>query len=164
MLSSLRTSRILPLIAATGLLAAGATTQLATAQDMSDVEQSAIAHVESMTDAYRANDVDGYLGHYAKELTWWGPGGRGSWDAYHSSWTDYVANNGGVASAEISNAVAQVSPSGDAAVVSYLLTADYRSSDGSVSRSNLQMSTSMMMRDGGWKIVHLHFQSRPDEE
>ena len=46
MLSSLRTSRILPLIAATGLLAAGATTQLATAQDMSDLEQSAIAHVE----------------------------------------------------------------------------------------------------------------------
>ena len=164
MLSSLRTSPILPLIAAAGLLAAGAATQLATAQEMSAVEQSALAHVESMTDAYRANDVDGYLDHYAKALTWWGPGGRGSWDAYHSSWTEAVANSGGVAAAEISDAVVQVSSSGDAAVVSYMLTADYRSADGSVSRSNIQMSTSMMMQDGGWKIVHLHFQIVPDEE
>ncbi len=164
MLSSWRTSRILPFIAVAGLLAAGATTQLATAQEMSDVEQSALAHVESMTDAYRANDVDGYLDHYAKELTWWGPGGRGSWDAYHSSWTETVANAGGVASAEISDAVVQVSSSGDAAVVSYLLTADYHGEGDSVSRFNLQMSTSMMMQDGGWKIVHLHFQTVPDEE
>ena len=164
MLNSMKTSRILPLIAVAGLLVGAARTQLATAQGMSDAEQSAIAHIESMTGAYRANDVDGYLGHFAKELTWWGPGGRGSWDAYHSSWTDYVATQGGVASAEISDVVAQVSSSGGAAVVSYLLTADYRSADGSVSTSNIQMSTSMMMQDSGWKIVHLHFQSRPETE
>ncbi len=163
MLSSSKCPRILILIAAAAFVAAVAI-PMATAQDTSAAEQSAIAHVESMTDSYRANDVDGYLGHFAKELTWWGPGGRGSWDAYHSSWTEYVANNGGVASAEVSDAVAHVAPSGDSAVVSYLLTADYRSADGSVSRSNIQMSTSMMMQDGGWKIVHLHFQSQPQEE
>ncbi len=163
MLSSWRRQRILTLIAVAVLVGAGVTTPLATAQEMSDLEQSALAHVESMTDAYRANDVDGYLGHYAKELTWWGPGGRGSWDAYHSSWTEYVASGGGVASARVSNALVQLSPSGDAAVVSYMLTADYRSADGSVSQSNIQMSTSMMMQDDGWKIVHLHFQTVPAE-
>ena len=67
---------LLPVIAAILLVAAGATG----AQEISELEQSALDHVESTTQAYGAlgsggdNDVDRYLGHYAKELTWWGPG------------------------------------------------------------------------------------------
>ena len=168
---------LLPVIAATLLVAAGATG----AQEISALEQSALDHVESTTQAYGAlgsggdNDVDRYLGHYAKELTWWGPEGRSlgsypesgnvdAWDDYHSWWTQYVENQGSVVSAEMTDAVAQVSESGDTAIVSYLLVADYRSADGSVSRSTFQMSTSMMMQDGGWKIVHLHYQSVPQDE
>ena len=46
---------------------------------------------------------------------------------------------------------------GEAAVVSYLLTADYQQEDGSIRTANYQMSTTLMMRDAQWKVVHIHF-------
>ena len=162
---SWRRRQILPLIAAVALVAAGATVQLVKAEEArSDVEQEALDFVKSLTDVYRANDVDGYLGHYAKNLTWWGPGGRSSWDAYHESWTKNVATTGGVASAELSDEQVHVSSSGDAAVVSFLWTNDYFGEGGSVRTSRFQMSTSLMKRDGNWKIVHLHFSRPPEQE
>ena len=45
--------------------------------------------------------------------------------------------------------------------MSYVLTADYHGEGGSVSRSTFQMSTTLMERDGQWKIVHLHFAGLP---
>lgn len=123
----------------------------------SPVEQGARDFVQSLTDAYLANDVAAYMAHYAMDLTWWGPGGRGSWDAYNDSWTEFVAATGGVAGTEISDVQVHALPSGEAAVVSYLLTADYREEDGSIRTANYQMSTTLMMRDDEWKVVHLHF-------
>ena len=162
---SWRRQQILALIAAAVLVAASAAVRLADAQEaMSDVEQSALEFVNSVIAAYVANDVEAYLGHYAKDLTWWGPGGRSSWDAYHDSWTANVENNGGVASAETSDAQVRVSPSGDAAVVSFLLTADYHRADGSVGRSYLEVSMTLMKRNGNWKVVHLHFSSAPQDD
>ena len=122
-----------------------------------DVEQEARDFVQSLTDAYLANDVAAYMAHYAMDLTWWGPGGRGSWDAYNDSWTEYVATTGGVAGTEISDVQVHALPSGEAAVASYLLTADYRQEDGSVGTTNWRMSTTLMKRDAEWKVVHLHF-------
>ena len=122
-----------------------------------NVEQEARDFVQSLTDAYLANDVEAYMAHYAMDLTWWGPGGRGSWDAYNDSWTEYIAATGGVAGTEISDVQVHALPSGEAAVVSYLLTADYQQEDGSIRTANYQMSTTLMMRDAQWKVVHIHF-------
>ena len=146
-----------PLIAVMLLIAVGATGCSAPAPEAAprDVEQEALDHMASLTAAYVSNDVEAYMGHYARDLTWWGPGGRGSWDAYNESWGESVATNGGVASAEASDH--QVVASGDGAVVSYHLSADYNSADGTTSHSDFQMSATLLMRDGEWKVVHLHF-------
>ena len=108
-------------------------------------------------------DVDDYFGHYATDMTVWRPGSRWSWDGYHDLWTETVATSGGVAAAEVSDAQVRVSSEGDAAQVSYVLTADYHGEGGSVSRSTFQMSTTLMERDGQWKIIHLHFASQPSD-
>ncbi len=156
-----------PMIAVVLLMAAGATgCSGPTPQPEAspgEVEQEALDFVNSLTAAYAANDVEDYFGHYARDMTAFRPGDRYSWDAYHDSWTEVVATRGGVASAEVSDAQVRVSPEGDAALVSYVLTADYHGEGGSVSRSMYQMSTTLMKRDGQWKIVHLHFASQPSD-
>ena len=148
--------------------AVGASAAAVGAQDeLSEVAQLALAHVESMTQAYGDNDVDRYLNHYASNHTRWTPRGRQSRDEYHSWWSEVVANTGGVASAEVTDPVVQVSASGDTAVVSYVLVANYYGGDGdgSTSTSHIQISTTMMRRGtGSWTIVHLHFQMMPDAE
>ena len=126
-----------------------------------DVEQEALDFVNSLTAEYAANDLEAYFGHYARDMTVWRPGSRWSWEGYHDLWTETIATSGGVAAAEVSDAQVRVSPLGDAAQVSYLLTADYHGEGGSVSRSIFQMSTTLMKRDGQWKIVHLHFAGLP---
>ena len=165
MCSLWRGQQILPLLAAAVLVTACGTDPSAEAgQATSDVEQSALDFVNSLTAAYAANDVEGYFGHYARDMTAFRPAGRYSWDAYHDSWTETVATRGGVAAAEVSDAQVRVSSEGDAAQVSYVLTADYHGEGGSVSRSMFQMSTTLMKRDGQWKIVHLHFAGLPSDD
>ncbi len=159
--SSRKSRRILPSSLALAAVFVGACMAEAP-ESGGDVEQEARDFVNSLTDTYLANDVEAYMAHYARDLTWWGPGGRGSWDAYHDSWTEYVASTGGVARTEIADVQVQALPSGEAAVVSYRLTADYRGEGDSVRTSNFQMSTTLMKRDGQWKVVHLHFNGAGD--
>ena len=164
MRGSWRGRQILPLLAVAVLVAASGSGPAAEAgQATSDVEQSAVDFVRSLTAAYAANDIEDYFGHYARDMTVWRPGSRWSWDGYHDLWIETVASSGGVAAAEVSDAQVRVSPEGDAALVSYVLTADYHGEGGSVSRSMFQMSTMLMERDGQWKIVHLHFASQPSD-
>ena len=164
MRGSWRGQQVLPLLAAAVLVAAcGTDPSTEAGQDTSDVEQSAVDFVRSLTAAYAANDVEGYFDHYARDMTAFRPAGRYSWDAYHDSWAETVATRGGVAAAEVSDAQVRVSTGGDAAQVSYVLTADYHREGGSVSRSMFQMSTTLMERDGEWKIVHLHFAGLPTD-
>jgi ketosteroid isomerase-like protein len=160
---SWRGQQILPLLAAALVAACGTGPSAEAGQSTSDVEESAVEFVRSLTAAYAANDVEDYLGHYATDMTVWRPGSRWSWDAYHDSWTERIATSDGVAAAEVSDAQVRVSTSGDAAQVSYVLTADYHGEGGSVRRSMFQMSTTLMKRDGQWKIVHLHFAGLPSD-
>jgi ketosteroid isomerase-like protein len=119
--------------------------------------------VTKLTQAYGANDIDGYFNFYAPDLTWWGPGGRSDKESYHKMWTESVKTTGGLASAENSDLHIQVSPGGALAVASYLLKVARRN-PGANRGANVtyEMSPTLIKRGGAWKIVHLHFQIVPE--
>jgi len=118
--------------------------------------------IEKLTRAYGSNDIDTYFSSYAPELTWWGPGGRSDKESYRKSWTESVANTGGLAGAEIEDLRIQVAPHNDLAVASYLLKVT-RKNPGENRPANVayEMSPTLVKRDGKWQIVHLHFQVVP---
>jgi ketosteroid isomerase-like protein len=162
---SWRGRQILPLLATAVLVAACGTdssSEAGPAMSENEVEQSALDFVNSLTAAYAANTLDEYFAHYATDMTVFRGGERWSWDGYYELWTETIATSGGVAAAEVSDAQVRVSSEGDAAAVSYILTADYHGEGDSVSRSQFAMSTTLMRRDGEWKIVHLQFVGVPE--
>jgi ketosteroid isomerase-like protein len=118
--------------------------------------------LEKLTRAYGSNDLDTYFSLYAPELTWWGPGGRSDKETYRKTWSESVANTGGLASAENDDLHIQVAPHGDLAVASYLLKVT-RKNPGENRPPNVsyEMSPTLIKRDGKWQIVHLHFQVVP---
>jgi ketosteroid isomerase-like protein len=118
--------------------------------------------VTKLTQAYGANDIDGYFKFYAPDLTWWGPGGRSDKASYHKMWTESVKTTGGLASAENSDLRIQVSPGGDLAVASYLLKVTRRNpGPNRPADITYEMSPTLIKRGGAWTIVHLHFQVVP---
>ena len=162
---SWRGQQIFPLLATVVLVAACGTDPSSEAgQDTSDVEQSALEFVNSLTEAYAANDLEGYFGRMDRDMTLFNGASRWSWDGYHDRWAEVIETRGGVAFAEVSDAQVRVSSERDAAAVSYQLTADYYREGGSVSRTEFAMSTTLMKQDGQWKIVHLHFVSAPSDD
>ena len=90
----------------------------ATAQDAAALEQEVADAVAQLTATYAVNDIEGYFGLYAPELTWWGPSGRWDKASYRTYWTEYIDSTGGLASAENSDLQIAVAPSGDLAVAS----------------------------------------------
>ena len=118
--------------------------------------------INRLTANYGVNDIDGYFFFFAPELTWWGPGGRNSKEGYRQFWTDNIDRTGGLESAENSDLQVQVSPSGDLAVASYLLTVKNKNPGSGDRTVRWQMSPTLIKRNGLWKIVHLHFQRDPD--
>jgi ketosteroid isomerase-like protein len=114
--------------------------------------------------AYGTNNVDKYFSYYADDLTWWGPSGRNTKEAYHKSWAEGVKGTGGLASANFSDLRIQVSPASDLAVASYLLSVK-RNNPNPPTRTEFvsyEMSPTLVKRDGTWKVVHLHFQIAPE--
>ena len=130
-----------------------------------DPEQEVRDVINKLTQAYGANDIEGYFSWYAPDLTWWGPGGRSDRESYRTRWTASVERTGGLESAETSDLRIQVAPAGDLAVASYLLTVTNRD-PGANRPANVtyQMSPMLIKRDGSWTIVHLHFQVVPERE
>jgi ketosteroid isomerase-like protein len=119
--------------------------------------------IAKLTQAYGANDIDGYFAIYAPELTWWGPAGRSDKESYRKFWTESVKTTGGLASAENDDLRIQVAPHGDLAVASYLLKVK-RNNPGENRPPNVtyEMSPTLIKRGGNWTIVHLHFQVAPE--
>ena len=111
---------------------------------------------------YGANNLDGYFFFFAPEFDWWGPSGRSDKESYREFWTDSVDRTGGLESAENSDLQVQVSPGGDLAVGSYMLTVKNKNPGSGDRTIRWQMSPTLVKRGGNWKIVHLHFQRDPD--
>jgi ketosteroid isomerase-like protein len=129
---------------------------------VASAEEEVRGVISKLTQTYGANDIEGYFSLYAPDLTWWGPSGRSDRASYLERWTASVERTGGLASAETSDLRIQVSPSGDLAVASYLLTVTNRNpGENRPAGATYQMSPTLIKRDGGWTIVHLHFQVVP---
>ncbi len=136
----------------------------ATAQEPEVLEQEVRDAVEQLTATYAANDIDGYFALYAPELTWWGPNGRWDKGSYLAYWTEYIESTGGLASAENTDVQVAVSPSGDLASASYLLSVTRANPGDAPPAVTYQMSPTLVKRSGSWTIVHLHFQVVPEPE
>jgi ketosteroid isomerase-like protein len=120
------------------------------------------AIIAKLTETYGANDLPGYFALYADNLTWYGPGGRSTKEAYVKSWNESVKTTGGLKSAETDDLRIQVAPKGDLAVASYLLRVT-RNNPNEKRPANVtyQMSPTLIKKGGRWEIVHLHFQAVP---
>ena len=117
--------------------------------------------VAQLTMAYGANDIEGYFAAYSPDMTWWAPMGRWDKASYLDYWTEYIETTGGLTAAANSDVQIAVAPSGEMAVASYLLSATRANPGDAAPTVYYQMSLTMVKRDGGWTIVHTHFQGAP---
>jgi ketosteroid isomerase-like protein len=107
--------------------------------------------------AYQANDLNLYFSFYAPDLSQWFPEGRTDLPSYRKQWTEFIQSGGRIEAVKISDLQIQVSPSGDAAVASYLLHVKTRSEKGQVTDEDNQETDVLFKRGGMWKIVFLHY-------
>lgn len=114
--------------------------------------------------AYAANDLPTYFAYYSPDFTQWLPEGRTNLPEYEKMWTDYVKNVARVESVELSDVHVQVSPSGDAAVASYLLHVKSRTVKGEITEEDNQESDVLFKKDGTWKVVFLHYSPAPKKK
>ena len=126
-------------------------------------EQAVRDAVTHCNKAYAANDLPTYFACYAPDLTQWWPEGRVDLAKYDKDWHKFVADGGRVKSAEVSDLVVQMAPSGDAAVASYQLRVVTQQVDGKVTTDVAHETDVLFRRGGQWKVVHLHWSPRPEE-
>ena len=110
-----------------------------------------------MNAIYAANDLPKYFEYYAPDFTQWLPEGRTDLPQYKKEWTAFVQSGGRIQSNEISDLHVQIGPGGDTAIASYLAHVKTRSEKGKVSDETFHETDVWFKRDGGWKIVHLHY-------
>ena len=139
------------------LLPSEVMTQNNAEKEVRDLEQKINA-------AYAANDLPTYFAYYSKDFTQWLPEGRTDLPEYEKMWTDYVKEVARVESVELSDMHVQVGPSGDAAVVSYLLHVKSRTVKGEITEEDNQESDVLFKRDGVWKVEFLHYSAAPKKK
>jgi ketosteroid isomerase-like protein len=123
----------------------------------SETEKRILDLEQKMNAAYAANDLPAYFAYYAPDFTQWLPQGRTDLPQYEKMWTSFIHSGGKVQLAEPLDMHLQVNPSGDTVVASYLLHVKTQSPQGKVSDENFQESDVWFKRNGGWKVVHLHY-------
>lgn len=120
--------------------------------------------VVAFNDAYARNDLDVYFDFYDPGATQWWESGRVSVADYKKQWYALIEGGGGVEKNELSDIRVQVGPSGDTAVATYRVDVTTRASDGTRSHESAWETDVWFERDGRWKVVHLHYNSRPADE
>ncbi|HXT27215.1 MAG TPA: nuclear transport factor 2 family protein [Candidatus Eisenbacteria bacterium] len=136
-------------------LSLGARPRSASVEDeVRDFEQRANA-------AYEANDLPKYFSFYAADFSQFLPEGRSDLDAYKREWTAYIGEGNRVQKVEISDLQIQVGPNKDTAVASYVLHVRTRLKDGKITNEANQESDVLFKRNGGWKVVFLHYSTAP---
>jgi len=140
---------ILPL-----LLAAGGAVQ--TDKTAKEVEELVVA----FNQAYERNDLEKYFSYYADDVTQWFETGRAELAGYKKSWHELIQGGGGVEKNTLSDIRIQVSPGGDAAVATYVVDVVTRAADGKKTKERAYETDVWYKRDGKWKIVHLHYNSK----
>ena len=143
-------------VLALGLAVCSETTAARAQQDSAVVPQ--ITQLEERVNAaYARNDLPAYFAFYAPDLTQWFDQGRVDLPSYKKMWTDYINAGNRILAADFSDMNIRVSPSGDAAVASYLLRVKTRTKDGKETLETNHETDVWFKRDGAWKIVVLHY-------
>jgi len=114
--------------------------------------------------AYLANDMAAYWPFYDPALTQWWPDGRVDLQGYQAQWTKLLADGGKVLENELSDMRVHVGPSGDSAVASYAARVVTRQPNGTITRERVQETDVWFKRGGVWRVVHLHYTPKPEEE
>lgn len=129
------------------------------------VAASVVAEIEALeakiNKAYAANALDEYFSYYADDFRGLFPDGITSLAAYKKDWYAFIGTGGGILAFTWSDMQVQVSPSGDAAVASYLAVAKTRYVDKGVVEEKYSETDVFFRRDGKWKLVEVHYSARP---
>lgn len=130
----------------------------AAAVDPAAVEAEVRTFIETYNGYYGANDVDQYFASFDPSLTQWWPSGRVDLQTYETSWRAGVAKGGGNTSVQVQDLQVQVSPSGDAAIATYVLEVTPRRDGKPVDKIERNQETDVLFKkDGAWKIVHVNY-------
>lgn len=122
----------------------------------SEVEKLEVA----FNGAYERNDLEEYFSYYADDVTQFFESGRVSLADYKKDWYALIQRGGGVEKNALSDMKVQVSPSGDAAVATYVVDVVTRQAGGKKTKERAFETDVWHKRDGKWKIVHLHYTSK----
>jgi ketosteroid isomerase-like protein len=126
-------------------------------QQDSSIVREIVRLEQQVNAAYARNDLPAYFGFYAPDLTQWFEEGRVDLPSYQKNWTAYINAGNRILAADYSDMNIRVSPSGDAAVASYLLRVRTRTKDGKESAEENHETDVWFRRGGSWKIVVLHY-------
>jgi len=135
------------------LLAAAGAAQPTTA---GEIEKLVVA----FNQAYERNDLERYFSYYADDVTQWFESGRAGLPDYKRSWYELIQGGGGIEKNALSDIRVQISPGGDAAVATYVVDVVTRQADGKKTKERAFETDVWYKRDGKWKIVHLHYNSK----
>lgn len=110
---------------------------------------------------YAANDLDAYFDYYDPDATLLFGQERSTVAEYRAGWSELIAAGGGIEKNEISDVQLRLIPGGDAAAVTYRIEVHTRSVAGEVTRERAVETDVWVRRDGGWRIVSLHYSPVP---
>ncbi len=110
--------------------------------------------------AYERNELEEYFSYYADDVTQFFESGRVSLADYKKDWHALIKGGGGVEKNTLSDMKVQVSPSGDSAVATYVVDVVTRQVGGKKTHERAFETDVWHKRDGKWKIVHLHYNSK----
>ncbi len=116
---------------------------------------------DAVNAAYAKNDLSTYFAFYADDLRALFAEGPTTLPAYKADWTAFIKGGGAIVSFKDSDMQVQVSPSGDAAVASYLAAVTTRYPGKGDVKSSYSETDVWFRRDGAWKIVEIHYSENP---
>ncbi|MBT5817540.1 MAG: DUF861 domain-containing protein [Proteobacteria bacterium] len=128
------------------------------------VEKEIRENVMKFNGSYAENDLGSYFSFYAEDSMLIVGGSRVILADYHKGWHEFIAGGGGVEKNEITDIQVQVLSGGEVAIANYLIEARSRSIEGEVSKESAIETDVWQKRDGVWKIVSMHYTSRPKEQ
>ena len=129
----------------------------ARAQSAATAEAEVRKVIADYNAAYEKNDLDTYFKAFAPDLTQWFPSGRVDLPTYRADWTKTIQSGAKNEKVEVRDLRVQMSPSGDAAIATYLLRVTFRSAKGTVSTDDNQETDVLFKRNGAWTIVHVNY-------
>jgi ketosteroid isomerase-like protein len=141
------------IVTSLALILAAAGAQPATASEIEKLEAA-------FNGAYERNDLETYFSYYADDVTQFFESGRVSLADYKKDWHALIQGGGGVEKNALSDMRVQVSPSGDTAVATYVVDVVTRQVGGKKTKERAFETDVWYKRDGKWKIVHLHYNSK----